>query len=114
MRRLLPIVGALLLAACGSPAPTVSPPTTASSSASASASPAASALPTEEPSGPTAGAPPTCVDAKIVWADGLERLLLVNCFSQTGPADVRETVWAWDADAGAWTSCRTTGPSRTW
>lgn len=62
--------------------------------------------PTEEPSAPPAtiapsgtdpatAASPACVDAKLVWAESLERLLLANCADQEDLASV-ETVWAWD------------------
>jgi hypothetical protein len=44
-----------------------------------------------------ADGPVACVDAKLIWADALERLLLVNCVDQTDLASV-ETIWAWDGE----------------
>ena len=43
-------------------------------------------------------APPACLDAKFVWADLLNRLLLVGCFDQFDLGSV-ETIWAWDGEA---------------
>ena len=75
--RLAALLTVLLLTACGAEAPSA----------------------TVEPAiGPSSGAPPPCVDAKLVWADSLDRLLLTNCFDQEDMASV-ETVWAWDGDA---------------
>lgn len=47
---------------------------------------------------PAAAGPDACGDAKLVWADALERLLLVGCVDQTDLASV-ETIWAWDGES---------------
>lgn len=51
--------------------------------------------------------PPACLDAKLVWADALERLLLANCIDQFDMTSV-ETVWAWDGSA--WEQLSDDGP----
>ena len=79
--RLAALVSVVLLTACGADAP------------SATVSPSATST-----SAPSSAAPPPCVDAKLVWADSLHRLLLTNCFDQEDLASV-ETVWAWDGIA---------------
>lgn len=89
----------LLLAACGTSQPSPSVEPVASVSPSVLSQP--SIVPAEE-------GVPACLDAKLVWADALERLLLVNCFDQLAPDPV-ETVWAWDADAG-WQLLSDSGP----
>ena len=55
----------------------------------------------------TAGNPPPCLDAKLVWADVLGRLLLTNCIDQFDMASV-ETVWAWDGSV--WELLSADGP----
>jgi hypothetical protein len=69
-------------------------------------------------SGPAAEAPPPCLDAKLVWADALEQLLLVGCVDQSTETDIPgqryedrpESVWAWDPAAGAWELLAADGP----
>lgn len=51
--------------------------------------------------------PAACVDAKLLWADALETLLLVNCFDQSDLASV-ETIWAWDGEG--WELLSADGP----
>lgn len=71
------------------PRPTFRPPTGKPTSPPA----------TIAPSGTDAAAgPPACLDAKLVWADSLDRLLLANCADQEDLASV-ETVWAWNGSA---------------
>ena len=64
--------------------------------ASASNAPLASLDPL--PSGSVDVPPPACMDAKLVWADALDRLLLVNCVDQED-LDAVERIWAWDGSA---------------
>jgi len=61
----------------------------------------------EVPSSTASPSAQACLDAKLVWADSLERLLLANCFDQDETASV-ETVWAWDG--AAWELLSDDGP----
>jgi Galactose oxidase, central domain len=81
----------LLLGACAT-APAESAPT-ASPSAPASAS--ATAAPSVV-DGADDG-PPPCLDAKLVYADALGRMLLAACVDQFDLASV-EHLWAWDGE----------------
>ena len=63
-------------------------------------------------SGVSSAQPPACLDAKLLWADALESLLLVNCVDQFDQASV-ETVWAWDSDVEQWELLSDDGPPGT-
>ena len=54
--------------------------------------------------------PPACLDAKLLWADALERLILANCVDQFDLASL-ETVWAWDGED--WERLSDDGPPAT-
>ncbi len=76
--------------------------------------PSSSQLPSEAPS-PAASStaldgPPACLDAKLLWADALERLILANCVDQFDVASL-ETVWAWDGES--WELLSDDGPPAT-
>ena len=87
-------VGSILLGAC------TSAPTTPTASTPGPTTPA--------PTTPVvAESPPPCLDAKLVWADALDRLLLVNCVDQFDLESL-ETVWAWDGSA--WEELSANGP----
>ena len=54
--------------------------------------------------------PPACLDAKLLWADALDRLILANCVDQFDLASL-ETVWAWDGED--WERLSDDGPPAT-
>ena len=54
--------------------------------------------------------PPACLDAKLLWADALDRLILANCVDQFDLASL-ETVWAWDGES--WELLSDDGPPAT-
>ena len=54
--------------------------------------------------------PPACLDAKLLWADALDRLILANCVDQFDLASL-ETVWAWDGEE--WELLSDDGPPAT-
>ena len=87
--RAIAIVGLVLSACTAGPTTEATPAPSISASASASGSPPPSAV------GQADGGPPACLDAKLVYADSLSRLLLVNCVDQSDLASV-EQVWGWD------------------
>jgi len=78
---------ASVVVACGASAPSAS-----DAPASATTRPARS----DDPVGSDVH-PPACVDAKLVWAEALGRLLLANCIDQADLTS-RETLWAWDGE----------------
>lgn len=82
----LTLVGLLMSACTASQSPDRTP--------SSSPDPTRSVTPTGEPS----DGPPGCLDAKLVWADSLDRLLLANCVDQFDAASV-EQLWSWDGEA---------------
>ena len=102
-RRSLAVVGfALVVAACADqPAPT---------DTGAAATPAATVRPTSiaGPDDALAGQP-ACLDAKLVWADALDRLLMANCVDQLDLASLEE-LWAWDGVGAEWEQLSNDGP----
>ena len=88
---------AIVLAACGTDTPS---PSSVQPSVTASTAPSQS-------SAPTGDGPPACLDAKLVWADALDRLLLAGCLDQLDQTSV-ETVWAWDGST--WEQLSDDGP----
>ena len=81
----------LVLAACTAPSASVPAST---GDPVPTPEPSASVEPSEAVGGAT---PPPCLDAKLVWADALETLLLANCIDQGDLASI-ETLWEWDGE----------------
>ena len=107
VRRALVIAVAMaaVLASCAAEPPVPSPsPGAPSPSASArvSQSPTASSIALDHP--------PACLDAKLLWAHALNRLILANCIDQFDLASL-ETVWAWDGER--WELLSDDGPPAT-
>jgi galactose oxidase-like protein/Kelch motif protein len=76
------------------PSPTLSP--------SEASSPPASSIALDHP--------PACLDAKLLWADALHRLIMANCVDQFDLASL-ETVWSWDGER--WERLSDDGPPAT-
>ena len=107
MRRALVIAVAMaaVLSSCAAEPPVPSPSPgapSASASAPVSPSPTASSIALDHP--------PACLDAKLLWADALNRLILANCVDQFDLASL-ETVWAWDGER--WELLSDDGPPAT-
>jgi len=99
----LPVAAILASCTAEPPVPSASPSVqSVTSSASEAASPSASSIALDHP--------PACLDAKLLWADALDRLIMANCVDQFDLASL-EMVWSWDGER--WEPLSDDGPPAT-